>query len=192
MDGSDMRGDEREHGSQHGCVVGEAKSRYHVGNEVEGQNEVGNRCKKHAAHSHRRCRVKGAVVSGYQVLDERHLPGETPQLSPKVAADLLLPLMEAMQRYLLAERSAPKLPGVIPGNHLSPRHSNDSHSTRDMAPAQGLQAKPTKLADGKTQLLIRQSAEPLIFTRLLRRLLALLRQRTRGDWPFKRWLRLQM
>jgi len=62
-----------------------------------------------------------------------------------------------------------------------------------MAPAQGLQAKPTKLADGKTQLLI---------DNLLNRYSS--RGSFLGFWhfcdsgpeetvrPFARWLRLQM
>ena len=86
-----MGGNEAKHSREQGGIVGEAEAHDHVGDEIEGQDEIRERRKEHTPDAHRRCRVERAVIGRNEVLDERHAPGKALELGPKVAADLPLP-----------------------------------------------------------------------------------------------------
>ncbi len=86
-----MGGDEADHCRQQCDIVGEAEARDHVGDEIEGQDEIGERGKEHAPHAHRCRRVERTVIGRNEVVDERHAPGKALELGPKVAAYLPLP-----------------------------------------------------------------------------------------------------
>jgi hypothetical protein len=58
----DVRGDQADRGGEHGRVVGEADHRQHVGNDVEGQHEIGERAEERRLHLHRRVAVEAAAT----------------------------------------------------------------------------------------------------------------------------------
>ena len=113
----DMRGDETDHRREQRRIVGEAEPRDHVGDDVDGQDEIGDGRKQHAAHAHRGRRVERAVIGGDQVVDEGNHPGEPLELGPEVAPDLALPLGEGRKRKLPAEGRSLELACFVEGHH---------------------------------------------------------------------------
>ena len=54
----DMAGDHADGGGEHGGVIGEAEHRHHVGDEVERQDEIGDRAQQRDLDMARRLRSK--------------------------------------------------------------------------------------------------------------------------------------
>jgi hypothetical protein len=61
-------------------------------------DEVGERREQDTVHPHRGRRIKGAIISGYQVLDKRHLPSQVLQRGPEISPYVSLLLLEARHR----------------------------------------------------------------------------------------------
>ncbi len=115
-----MRRNEPDHGGEKRRVIGEAEARDQIRHDVQRQDEIGKCCEQHAADPHRGRRIERAIIGGDKILDEGHAPGETLQLRPKIAANLVLTLHEDVEREFLAKRCAPQIDGIIcdHGDHL--------------------------------------------------------------------------
>ena len=103
----DVRGDETDHRGEQRRIVGEAKPRDHVGDDVEGQDEIGDGGEQHAAHPHRRRRVERAVIGGDQVLDEGNLPAKRLSLAQKSRRTLAAPARRRQQAKSAGRRPQP-------------------------------------------------------------------------------------
>ena len=60
-------------GGEHRGIVGEAEHRQHVRNEIERQDEIGDRAEQRRLHMARRLPVERAVIGREQILGERQL-----------------------------------------------------------------------------------------------------------------------
>jgi len=79
------------------------------------------RSKQHRSHPRRRCRIECAIIGGDEVFYEGYVPANRPELSPKIAPDLSLSLIEPIRLgNVFAESVTSKFFGFVPtahGNH---------------------------------------------------------------------------
>jgi hypothetical protein len=61
---------------QDGGIVAVAQHRQHVGNEVERQDEIGERAKERSLHVRRRGAIERAIVGGEKIFGERKRSGD--------------------------------------------------------------------------------------------------------------------
>src|SRR5262245_31953383 len=117
MGRGDMSRDEREHRREQGRIVGKAEPGDDVGKEIEGQDEISDGREQHTSDAHRCGRVERAVIAGDNILDERNLASEAPQLRPEIGTCPLLPLGELAQRNLLAESRIAEIARIVKSHH---------------------------------------------------------------------------
>src|SRR3954453_8797889 len=94
----DVAGNHADRGGEHGGVIGEAENRHHVGDEIERQDEIGNRAEQRGLDMARRLPVERAVIGREQILRERQMRGDTLQLAPEAAAHALTIFRELIGR----------------------------------------------------------------------------------------------
>src|SRR5580704_11144832 len=87
MVGPDMGGNEPDGGCEHGRIVGEADHWQHVGDQIERQDEIAERCDQNELDATRRVAIEGAEIGREQVLGKGQICRKAPELWPKLASD---------------------------------------------------------------------------------------------------------
>src|SRR5258705_1092473 len=85
MLGPDVSGYEPQRRGQHRRVIRIAKNRQDVGNEIDRQNEIGERAEERGFHLDRRGAVEGAVIGGEEIFGERQTSRDALGLAPEPA-----------------------------------------------------------------------------------------------------------
>ena len=85
MVGRDVRRYEFDRGRKHRGIVGVADHRQHVGNEVGGEHEIGERANERGLHMDRRLAIERAIMGGDQIFRERQPRRKPTQLLPEIA-----------------------------------------------------------------------------------------------------------
>src|SRR5204863_437129 len=83
--------DHADRGGEHGCIVGEAEHRQHVGHEVERQDEIGKRAQERDLDMPRRLAVERAIIGGEQIFGEGQLRHHLFELDPEPPAHAMKP-----------------------------------------------------------------------------------------------------
>ena len=110
-----LLGDQPDRGGEHRRIIGEAEHRHHVGDEIERQDEIGDRAEQRDLHMARRLLVEGAVIGREQILGERQFGRHPLQLDPETPAHALAVLREAIGRLeasLKSDAMMASLPAV--------------------------------------------------------------------------------
>ena len=82
----DVACDQPDRGGEHGGIIGEAEHRQHVRNEIERQDEIGDRAEQRRLHMARRLLVERAIIGREQILGERQLRHHALELDPEAPA----------------------------------------------------------------------------------------------------------
>jgi len=70
-------------------VVAKTKSDNEIGNQINGQDEIGQRAEQGGADLERRRGIHGAKIGGDQIIHEREPPGDAFELVPELVAHFL-------------------------------------------------------------------------------------------------------
>jgi hypothetical protein len=87
MVGADMGRNEPDRGGEHRCIIGEADDRQHVGDQVEWQDEIGERGDQNELDATGRVAIEGTEIGREQVFGKGQIGRKAPEFRAKLTSN---------------------------------------------------------------------------------------------------------